>query len=82
MRPAYEHRCAARCTDRLGKPRQGTQWIHVRGRTLWVCEPCADTIGKLNGIPSSRPRKARLVLAGQLGLDLAPETHSGHQAEA
>lgn len=95
MKPFYEHYCAEFCQDRTGKRRTADRWVHIRGRTLWVCEPCAERLGRENGLPSSRARAGTRVLKGQLSLlepeleaslewttlDPVPETHSQHLAQ-
>jgi hypothetical protein len=71
-KPNYQLRCAQYCTDRTGAFRYGEVWVHIWGRTLWVCSSCAEKLGKQAGIPTSaqqraavRVREARL----QQGLD-------------
>ena len=85
MKPAYATRCAVMCSDQKGYPRKGDQWVHIWGITQWVCSSCAERMARQAGIPSAHMLRRQTRLREQrmqLGLDLAPETHSGHQAEA
>lgn len=46
MKPRYEKRCSRFCVDSKGARRAGNQWVHVYGRTLWVCDSCARQLFK------------------------------------
>lgn len=58
-KPRYRVRCAARCADSRGRPRDGDQWVHLEGQTLWVCASCAERLGRYAGLPTTNQRKAR-----------------------
>jgi len=47
--PKYEKHCAYPHK----KPTIGSQWIHDRGVTLWVCSSCANKLGKRLGLESA-----------------------------
>ena len=57
-KPRYQLRCAQFCMDRNGVFRYGEVWVHIWGRTQWVCLPCAEQLGKLAGIPTTREQRA------------------------
>jgi ribosome-binding protein aMBF1 (putative translation factor) len=46
------------CFDENGAYRYGEEWVHIHGRTLWVCRVCADSLGRSAGIPTSAERRA------------------------
>jgi hypothetical protein len=85
MKPVYEQRCAQNCQDARRAYRLGTQWIHVWGRTQWVCGGCANKLGRGAGLPTRAEITmaiARRERGLQLRLDRAPETHSQRPAQA
>jgi hypothetical protein len=43
-KPVYEPYCARECTDDRGQRRKATEWIHVNGRTEYVCAVCARAV--------------------------------------
>jgi ribosome-binding protein aMBF1 (putative translation factor) len=57
-KPHYQLRCAQFCMDRNGAYRYGEVWVHLYGRTLWVCMPCAEKLGKRAGIPTTAQQRA------------------------
>jgi hypothetical protein len=70
--PNYQLRCAQFCTDRNGAYRYGEHWVHIYGRTLWVCGPCAELLGSSAGIPTTAQRRRmrqRLEAKLQMNLD-------------
>jgi len=56
MKPHYIQWCAEHCTDKQGRPRVGTVWVHMYGRTEWVCEPCSNQLGNAAGLGKPRQR--------------------------
>ena len=75
MRPHYALRCAQFCSDRRGRPRDGTQWVHLFGRTRWVCDACAEALGRASGIPSSSQlRRIRQRIEARLQISLGEPT--------
>jgi ribosomal protein L37AE/L43A len=63
MKPTYQKNCENDCFDRDGRRRIGTQYVHIAGRTMWVCEVCSEGLATAAGIPDdARARiKARLM---------------------
>ena len=57
-KPNYRLRCAAYCQDAQGRFRDGETWIYLHGRTLWVCHPCAERLGRAAGLPTSTMQRA------------------------
>jgi hypothetical protein len=55
VRPRYSRRCDYLCTDRYGRHRDGEQWVHIYGTTLWVCSPCALKAWKEAGLDGPLP---------------------------
>jgi hypothetical protein len=62
MKHSWSVRCATRCTDRAGRPRPGSEWVHIHGLTWWVCTPCAERLGSDAGIPTATERRRRVTL--------------------
>ena len=84
VRPVYEQRCAQNCQDARRRFRVGTQWVHVWGRTQWVCGRCAEKLARSAGLPDtaqSNREIRRRERKDQLHLGQAPETHSQHPAQ-
>lgn len=70
--PRYEIRCARLCTDTLGRPRTGTEYVHIYGQTLWVCHPCGEQMGHEAGIPTDsqvRSMRRRIMRKAQVHMD-------------
>jgi ribosome-binding protein aMBF1 (putative translation factor) len=55
--PRYQLRCAQFCQDARGNYRDGVEWVHIYGRTLWVCGSCADELGKGAGIKTTSQKR-------------------------
>ena len=55
--PRYQLRCARFCTDSQGAYRYGEVWVHIQGETLWVCNPCAEWMGRAVGIQTTADKR-------------------------
>jgi hypothetical protein len=60
MKHSWSVRCARRCLDRAGRPRPGSEWVHIHGLTWWVCTPCAEVLGAEAGIPTAAQIRRRV----------------------
>jgi hypothetical protein len=88
MKRRYQARCAMDCVDRHGRARLADRWVHIDGQTLWVCEVCAERLGREHGLTRRTVRGQQLLLAEreleaelEWTLDPEPETHSQPQAQ-
>lgn len=48
-KPRYQPFCARNCRDERDMPRAASEWVHIDGRTMFVCAQCAR---HLFGLPS------------------------------